>query len=271
MIIRISHRTVYRYSQPVKSAIQILRLTPRDHEGQFVKDWRITVDQDCKLTEIVDALGNITHTFTIDGPLEELTVHVEGEVLTHDTGGLVAGTMERFMPEMFLRTTPLSEPNRALAAFAEKAVVKAGANVLEQCHALNRAIHARMKFNTDPTDPGTTAAEAFATRHGVCQDFTHVFVSAARLRGIPARYVGGYLLRYDGDEEQEAGHAWAEAYVPDLGWVAFDPTHGICATEHYVRIAVGFDYLGASPVRGARYGGADETMAVHVAVAEAGQ
>ena len=84
----------------------------------------------------------------------------------------------------------------------------------------------------------------------MCQDLTHIFIAAARSLAIPARYIGGHFHRADGVTEQEAGHAWAEAFVPDLGWVAFDPANGICATDAHVRVAVGLDYLGAAPVRG---------------------
>jgi transglutaminase-like putative cysteine protease len=118
---------------------------------------------------------------------------------------------------------------------------------------------------------GTTAAEAFALRRGVCQDLTHLFIAAARSLGTPARYIGGYFHRADGIIRQDAGHAWAEAYVPDLGWVAFDPANGICATDAHVRVAVGLDYLGAAPVRGTRYGGGGERLAVAVHVGQAAQ
>ena len=94
----------------------------------------------------------------------------------------------------------------------------------------------------------------------MCQDLSHIFIAAARSLGIPARYVGGYFHRNDGVIEQDAGHAWAEAFVPDLGWVAFDTANGISATDAHVRVAVGLDYLGAAPVRGMRYGGGGETL-----------
>ena len=86
---------------------------------------------------------------------------------------------------------------------------------------------------------------------------------------IPARYIGGYLHRADGVTAQEAGHAWAEAFVPDLGWVAFDIANCICATDAHARVAVGLDYLGASPVRGMRYGGGPERLAVDLNVDQA--
>src|SRR5436305_15187795 len=126
-----------------------------------------------------------------------------------------------------------------------------------------------MSFDTDPTQPTTTAAESFKLKRGVCQDLSHIFIAVARSLGIPARYVGGYFHRNDGVIEQDAGHAWAEAFVPDLGWVAFDTANGISATDAHVRVAVGLDYLGAAPVRRTRYGGGAETLAVAVPVAQA--
>ena len=126
-----------------------------------------------------------------------------------------------------------------------------------------------MTYDTDPTHPATTAAEAFSLRRGVCQDLAHIFIAAARSLAIPSRYVSGYLYRNDGVTAQRAGHAWVESFIPDLGWVAFDPTHKICATDAYVRIAIGLDYLGAAPVRGARAGGDGETLMVAVHIDQA--
>jgi transglutaminase-like putative cysteine protease len=128
-----------------------------------------------------------------------------------------------------------------------------------------------MTFDTDPTHAATTAVEAFTLGRGVCQDLTHIFIAAARSLGIPARYIGGYFCRGDGVSEQEAGHAWAEAFVPELGWVAFDATNGICGTDAHVRVAVGLDYLGAAPLRGARTGGRGEELSVQVRVIQEAQ
>src|ERR1051326_4848730 len=127
-----------------------------------------------------------------------------------------------------------------------------------------------MTFDPDPTHAATTAAEAFALKRGVCQDLTHIFLAGARSIRLPARYSGGYFHRNDGIIDQEAGHAWAEAFVPALGWVAFDPTNGISATDAHVRVAVGLDYLGAAPVRGTRFGGGGEALDVAVRVSEVG-
>jgi transglutaminase-like putative cysteine protease len=93
----------------------------------------------------------------------------------------------------------------------------------------------------------------------------HIFIAAARSLSIPARYVSGHLTRTD-QVDQEAAHAWAEAHVEGLGWVAFDPANGVSPTEAYVRIAIGLDYLGAAPVRGTVYGGGRESMTVTLSV-----
>jgi transglutaminase-like putative cysteine protease len=86
----------------------------------------------------------------------------------------------------------------------------------------------------------------------------------------PARFIAGHFLRSDGLVNQQAGHAWAEAFVPDLGWVGFDPANAICTTDAHARVAIGLDYLGAAPVRGTRYGGGMETLSVTVKVDQAG-
>jgi transglutaminase-like putative cysteine protease len=271
MRIRISHATTYRYDTPPTGVTQMLRLTPRNHEGQYVVYWRVDLSEDCLLHQHEDAFGNIMHSFTAEGPFNELSVAVEGEVDTHDTHGVIRGAVERFPPSLFLRETALTQPDAAIVDFADSARASAGTDALALLHGLMTALNQEITFDTDPTHSATTAAEAFALRRGVCQDLTHIFIAAARQLGIPARYVGGHFYRVDGVTAQDAGHAWVEAYVEDLGWVGFDPTNGIATTEAHVRVAIGLDYLGAAPVRGTRFGGTGETLKVAVHVDQARQ
>jgi transglutaminase-like putative cysteine protease len=268
---RISHATEYHYDTAPNGVIQTLRLTPRNHEGQYVVDWRIDVSQDCRLETQEDAFGNIVHAFTADGPFTTLRVCVEGEVETQATDGIVRGAVERFPPSLYLRETALTRLDPAIAEFARTSRHDADNAPLSVLHRLLDRVRAEIVYDTDPTHVGTTAAEAFALRRGVCQDLTHIFIAAARSLGMPARYIGGYFHRADGVTLQDAGHAWAETFVPDLGWVAFDPANGICATDAHIRVAVGLDYLGAAPVRGTRYGGAGERLEVEVHVDQAGR
>jgi transglutaminase-like putative cysteine protease len=269
MRIRISHESIYRYDAPVSGVIQTLRLTPRNHDGQYVVFWRIDISEDCRLDHHEDAFGNITHTFTAEGSFTELGVTVDGEVETQDTHGIVHGAIERFPPSLFLRETALTRPDTAILAFAREAHAAAGDDTLALLHNMTERLHREIVFDPDPTHTATTAAESFAMRRGVCQDLSHVFISAARSLDIPARYVGGYFHRADGVVQQEAGHAWAEAFVPDIGWVGFDPANGISPTDQHVRVAIGLDYLGASPVRGARKGGGTEALTVTIHVDQA--
>ena len=268
MRIRISHATTYRYDTPAKSVTQVLRLTPRNHDGQYVVSSRVDVSANCSLHQHEDAFGNVTHVFTADGLLNELKVSFEGEVETQDTNGVVAGAVERFPPALYLRDTALTAPDAALTRLAGNAVASSSSR-LGTLHYLLAKLHRDIVFDTDPTHPATTAAEAYALGRGVCQDITHIFIAAARLAGIPARYVAGHFHRSDGVTAQDAGHAWVEAYVDDLGWVGFDPTNGVCTTDAHVRVAIGLDYLEAAPIRGARFGGLGETMAVEVHVDQA--
>jgi transglutaminase-like putative cysteine protease len=270
MRLRIAHTTTYRYTPPATSVIQILRMTPGSHDGQYVVNWQIDVSTDSRLDMHEDAFGNITHVLT-QGPVEDLTISVEGLIETHDTGGVLKGSDERFPPSLFLRSTPLTETNAAMANFTRELRAEADRDVLGFLHALMVQINEHMTFDENPTDSTTTATEAFGLKRGVCQDYAHIFIACARHGGVPARFTSGHFLRSDGMVHQQAGHAWAEAFVPDLGWVGFDAANGICTTDAHARVAIGLDYLGAAPVRGTRYGGGAETLTVAVKVDHAGR
>ncbi len=265
MRLRIAHSTTYRYEPPASGVIQILRMTPGSHDSQYVADWQIDVSTDSRLDKHEDAFGNITHVLT-HGPLSDLTITVEGLIETQDTGGILRGTDERFPPSLFLRPTDLTDLTPAMEALVRELTPSAESDPLGYLHALMLGINAHMTFDTDPTSSGTTASEAFSLKRGVCQDYAHIFIACARIGGIPARFVSGHFWRADGANQQEAGHAWAEAHVPGLGWVGFDPANAICTTDAHARIAIGLDYLGAAPVRGTRYGGGMETLTVAVRV-----
>jgi transglutaminase-like putative cysteine protease len=269
MRIRISQETSRVYEPAARSVIQVLRLTPRSFEAQYVMSWRVATDVDCVLRQSEDSLGNIVHSFSHPGPVERIGVTAVGQVETFDQAGVVRGLVEPLPPEIFLRAAPLAEANGALREFAED-VAAGGRDALERLHLLMAAIHRTMTFApaSAPAPTTATAAEAFALRSGGGPDFAHVFIACSRWLGIPARCVSGYVARPDGDA-QRAAHAWAESYAPDLGWVAFDAANNVCADERYVRVAVGFDYQGAAPARAARAGFGDDAVSVSLEIGEA--
>ena len=270
MRLKIFHSTTYRYDPPASGVIQILRMTPGSHDGQYIAHWQIDVSSDSRLDVHEDAFGNLTHLMT-NGTTADLSISVEGLVETHDNGGVLRGTDERFPPGLFLRSTPLTSVNSPMAAFARQLRAESEDDVLGFLHTLMTQINDHMTFDEDPTHSGTSAAEAFGLKRGVCQDYAHILIACARSAAVPARFVSGHFLRSDGMVNQQAGHAWAEAFVPDLGWVGFDAANCICTTDAHVRVAIGLDYLGAAPVRGTRYGGGTETLSVAVKVEQAGR
>ncbi len=268
MRLNIRHQTTYRYATPASRAIEVLRLVPRSHNGQYVAAWRIDMDCDCRLEQSTDAFGNLMHAFTLDGPIAELTIVAEGSVETVDTAGVLSGEVERFQPVLYLRDTVLTASDALIRDFAGEVAAAAGGDRLNLMHALMEAMGERMRFEGDATSPGTgtSAIEAFALGHGVCQDFAHVFIAACRHLGVPARYANGYMLNPDEPGERPTGHAWAEVLIEGLGWVGFDPVNGQCPTDAYVRLAIGLDYLGAAPIRGFTFGGGGESLTVKVDV-----
>ncbi len=265
MKIKVRHQTRYRYDTPVTYSIQRLRLTPRAFATQQVHDWSIDIPGMDHALQYTDALGNLVQVTTLQTEHQEIVLSVSGEVETSDSNGVVEGLAQEPPVGIFLRRTPLT---RADAQITELANSITAANPLDRAHALMQSILTRITYQIGVTDSDTTAAEALAQGQGVCQDHSHVFISACRVLDIPARYVTGYLVI---DNEQnntvitaEAHHAWAEAYIQGLGWVAFDVANGICTDQRYVRLASGLDFISAAPLRGSRRGGASEQLEVQV-------
>jgi transglutaminase-like putative cysteine protease len=256
MRIRVSHEIKHRFAPPARAAIQNLRLTPYGFDSQYVLRWRIGVDVDCALRQAEDAHGNIVSSFSHHGsPIERLTVSAAGEVETSDAAGVIQGAVEKLPAEIYLRESPLAHVNGALRGFAAEATAGA-ADPLDAMHRLMSALHEALIYQPDEMDAPDSAIEAFALRRGRARDFAHIFIACARWLNVPARFIGGYRAA---DEAGEGGvHAWAEAHVPVLGWVAFDPTTRICADARYVRVVVGFDGQDGAMTRAAHTGGEDE-------------
>jgi transglutaminase-like putative cysteine protease len=268
MRLTVDHRTTYRFSVPQGRLTQLLRLTPAGTDGQAIAGWGIHVDCDARMRHGRDGFGNRTTMLYVEGPIASIEIDVSGEVLTHGSGGVLHGTTETLPPALFLRSTPLTEGGTALAAFAMEAVGSSG-DPIERLHRLNGALHARFKPDRGRPIIGLAAAEAFRRETATSRDLAQMFVAGARGLGIPARYVSGYSAVCFEAVSHPAPHGWAEAHVPGLGWVAFDPCTGLSADEAYVRVAVALDSAGAAPVAGSRLGDGDEELDVDVHVERA--
>lgn len=272
MLLQIEHDTFYRYDAPLRYTIQSLRLSPKNDPMQQIMRWRIETNQNGFMPQFEDSFGNITHTLAIDRPHDYVSVNVSGEVLTREAGGVFGFGTEIMPVAVYLRETDLTAADAAMTEFAEQLRRgRRGADLseIDLMHSLCEAIADTVAYRIGETHSETAAAKAFAQQQGVCQDHAHIFVACARRLGVPARYVSGYMFHDPHGADGEAAHAWAEAYIPDLGWVGFDPSNRQCPTEAYVRMAVGLDYRGAAPILGLRHGGGDEDMEVKVRIVQA--
>ena len=265
MQLHILHQTRYAYERPVKYSVQSLHLTPRRDLCQRALSWNIAAPG--RRLEQIDAYGNVAHLLTVEEPHREISIVVRGVVETADVDARQDdGPLS---PLAYLSPTQLTAPNDELRAFAQAAMPPA-ADPRERALALAGAVYGAVRYKTGASDVQDSAAVAFKSGEGVCQDHAHVFIAAARAVGMPARYVSGYL--YTGDTSDAASHAWVDVWLgPEIGWHSLDVTHQRPAVRTYCRLAVGRDYLDAAPVRGMRQGGGGEKMQATVMVAESAQ
>ena len=263
MQLAIRHITQYDYDMPVDYALQKVRLRPLPSEMQQVDDWQIEIEGGRIETSYRDHYGNHVDLVSADIGTRKLIIKAHGSVRTSDSAGVLGMVYGRAPLWHFAQPTPLTEPDTDIIAIA--AIVAQTGTVLDGLHALSDAVLAKVPYEIGHTHADTTAAAALGIGHGVCQDHANIFVSAARVAGLPARYVSGYLMIND-RVDQDASHAWAEAHVEGLGWVGFDVSNGVSPDERYVRIATGRDSSDAAPISGLRLGPSDESMLVSLQV-----
>jgi transglutaminase-like putative cysteine protease len=268
MRLTVDHLTRYRYETPVRSVVQSHRLTPSAFAGQKVIDWEVSVDGGVKGARHRDGAGDLIQAWTIAGPVSEIAVQVRGTVETRDISGVLSGHRESVAPDCYLRET---RPTHADLALTDLSLGVQGDDLLALAHALSAAVSDAIAYRPGVTHAHTTAAEALALGEGVCQDHAHALIACARVRGLPARYVSGYLFATEDGAAHEAAHAWAELHVAGLGWVGFDPANRSCPDERYIRLGSGFDAQDAAPIRGIARGGTDEAMDVTVAILQSAQ
>ena len=263
MRIAIDHATHYRFSEPAAHGLQRLRLTPKATSGQTVLSWDMELSGAELEVEYDDHNCNHVSLIAFVPGATEVTIRCRGVVDTADNAGVVGRHSGHLPIWHFAEPTELTRAGPRVRALLS--ALGQGEDRLTMLHDLSSLIADKVAYATGHTDAATPAEAVLTAGHGVCQDHAHVFIAAARALGIPARYVSGYLLM-DDRVDQDAGHAWAEAFVANLGWVGFDISNRICPDVRYVRVATGADYRDAAPVTGIRYGDLDETMHVKLAV-----
>lgn len=264
MRLTIRHATTYTYDPPADRCALRLRLYPPSFDSQRVKDWQVSVNGRGVPPLLNTATADRESIWTGAEVGAEIIIVAEGEVETADTAGVVKGLREMSRPQVFLRPTHLTEADKKIEELAASIT---GVTPLDRMHALFNAVADAIDYKPGTTTHSTTAAQALKAGKGFCQDHAHVFISAARNLGAPARYVVGYLLAEDTKVTET--HAWAEAFVPEIGWVGFDAANRLCPTDRYVRLGCGLDAADAAPIRGNVSGSPQERLSASVDIAKA--
>jgi transglutaminase-like putative cysteine protease len=258
---QIHHCTHYRYTQPLRSAVQTLCLTPRHTDTQHVHHWQL--QSPTPLQPQTDAWGNHSHVLAVGAGARTLLCEAAGLVET--LGDALQTDPRGPDPRLYLMPSALATPDAALRQ-AALLVVRRLVGHQAQALALAALVAERVRYRPGRTDASTTAAQAWLGGEGVCQDQAHVLVAACRAVGLPARYVSGYFHAQDAPEL--ASHAWAQVCLDPVErrWLGLDVTHGCVVDERHVQIAVGPDYAACAPVRGVRSGGGGEQLTVSVEI-----
>ena len=285
---RITHTTAYRHPAPAGTAWQMLQLHPRAEEAQECLDFQLQIHPAAAdLAERLDYFGNLQHFFSIREAHRELVITSES-VVRRDAPPLplpgltpsVAEARRRvdeavrsgtgFLLEQYRHATshvPLLPAAAALADGLDQQAMP----LLAWIEQLGRRFTDTFTFDPAATDVSTPLAEVLERKRGVCQDFTHLFLSCLRQHGLPAAYVSGYLLTQPPPGRPrlrgaDAMHAWASVHVPDTGWVDYDPTNACFAGTDHIVVARGRDFTDVSPTRGVFSGAASPAPHIGVTV-----
>lgn len=274
--LRASHRTELVYAGRARDSINEVRLTPREDSGQTVSEPYIHVEP---LTDVflhTDAFGNRVAWFQVEAPHDRLVIEATATVTVDPKPArpgpvgwdALDATEVRDQVGEYLLDSPRVSGTEAVEEFARELDLDGVDDVTEWLSRTEAAVCDAVVYQPGSTTVDSTVDHLLAERRGVCQDMSHLFLALCRRRGVPARYVSGWLYEPERTTPNES-HAWCEAWIPGAGWVEYDPTHPDAERDHYVRVGVGRDYSDVPPVRGHYVGAATERMIVTVSLVPA--
>jgi transglutaminase-like putative cysteine protease len=283
---KLAHVTVFSYDGAVSESYNELRLRPRHDETQSCLSFRLTTYPYSKPAAHLDYFNNWVHHFHILPKHNELRVEAEATVLVHPPQYFTANPLplaeldarsEVLKDEYFDWLTPSEYCPVApqLDDMAKMAESRCDGTVRGFAEAAATLIHETFTYKPGATHVHSSVEDSLASGAGVCQDFSHLLIGLLRQRGVPARYVSGYLVpRAAADTRAamenviggHASHAWVQAYIPDTGWIGLDPTAGEFVEERHILVARGRDYGDVPPVRGVYKGHAGQSLSVDVLV-----
>ncbi|MGZ3424896.1 MAG: class II glutamine amidotransferase [Polyangiales bacterium] len=281
----IKHRTSYRYDKAIERSSHHFRLTPIHDHLQRVIHNQIDISVDGQSRSYEDVFGNRVMRVLLETPFTELTIEARSRVECLDVDPMKSSPLrvrstiplvwmpwQRQVLQPFLLPQELPESELSeLVEYAMSFVERNDYDLLDTLLDINSSIFNEYAYRQGTTTNATTPFDVYANRRGVCQDFANLFICLARLLGVPARYVCGYIYtgpKNPNQRQSEASHAWVQMYLPEMGWRGFDPTNGVLTQTDHVRVAVGRNYVDATPTSGTIFvgGGGTETLEVEVTV-----
>ncbi len=283
-LLEVCHETTYRYKKPVERSTHLFRMEPLRDRLQQVESFSLEISVDGQQRDYEDVFGNRVRRLLVETPFTELSIVAKSRVRALDrdpldfrpihqssTMPLVWMPWQRQVLQPYLLPPELPETQLLeLSEYAMSFVERNDHDLLETVLDINQTIFAEYAYRQGSTTLATTAFHVYSERQGVCQDFTNLFICLARLLGVPARYVCGYIYtgpKNSNQVQSEASHAWVQVYLPEVGWRGFDPTNGILTQTDHVRVAVGRNYIDATPTSGTIYvGGGKESLKANVRV-----
>jgi transglutaminase-like putative cysteine protease len=283
VIFSVRHTTTFRYEPAVRESVMEVRLQPRSDAEQRCLNFSLKVDPAAAVMQYNDFAGNIVHHFDIAAAHSQLKVIAQSTVEVQsvpappatssgdwddlDSQVISGDYWEMLLPSHFARSSALLEQ------LAKEIGLERQSNPLQLLTELNEAIYRLFAYVPQSTQVDSPIEHALESRQGVCQDFAHIMIALARQLKIPCRYVSGYMFHRDASDQDRslagASHAWTEALIPKLGWVAFDPTNNLVGGDRHIRVAIGRDYADVPPTRGVYKGEAQSELTVAVAVSPA--
>ena len=260
----IRHVTNFNYESPISESVMEARMQPRSDMTQHCIRFGLSTTPPSRVRMYRDPEGNMVHHFNIPGKHSRLTVTAEAFVECAPLGelpdSLGPGAWDRLDAATatgefwdMLNPSTFARPTDLLGQLAQELSLARSWDPIRTVRMLMSGLHQRFEYKPKSTRVDSPIDEALAARRGVCQDFAHIMVTLVRSLGIPARYVSGYVHKRPQDRDRSrdgATHAWVEAWLPELEWVGFDPTHNSLTGEHHIRVAVGRDYADVPPTRG---------------------
>ena len=260
----IRHVTRFDYEDGITESVMEARMQPRSDGQQRCLHFSLSTTPVSRVMLYQDHDGNTVHHFNLPGRHSRLTLTAQALVecaplpdlpvsIAPDAWGELDSRAESGEFWDLLASSQFAETTEALFEFARSIGLTRGTDPLSTLQHLMGEMYRLFEYRPHSTKVDSRIDEALQDRRGVCQDFSHIFIALARHLGIPTRYVSGYLFR---DEEAHdrstdgATHAWAEAMIPGAGWVGFDPTNNLIASERHIRVAIGRDYADVPPTRG---------------------